>query len=168
MDLTRIYEDIIKILTECNQIQVSKGQREIFDVTYITLKESAVLQKIAECRDDFKNFIDAVYKIFYESAGADSLRVPKIFYKVSDGEVTKNVDNFIIFDIKHIRTFFDHDVQQNDNPERKEKLIADACKKHSGKTSLVMLSDKEFINFQKSILKELRCFLVNLKTEISK
>lgn len=162
------------LMSECNRINRSKGRGDIFEYTNLTIKSLIEIKRPAKTEEDFNLFINGMYKIFYEGAGSGSLRIPEKFFiifengspKVTNGN-KERIDDFILFHIKHLRSNFDHNTELDEDPDKKDRLIASSCTKYTGKTTIIGLSPKEFLNSQERLLNDIVAFLEELEKEVN-
>jgi len=158
--------ELSSLISECNEISESKGRGVVFKITSTTLVSFSHIRRPVKNKDNLKIFIGAMYKIFYEAAGERHLRIPEKFFKISENGQLKSIDDFIIFHIKHLRTSFEHDTSLVDDPEKTKALIAQTCLKYTGKTTIIGLSPKEFLELQEKLLNDAKSFLESLKREL--
>jgi len=105
-------------------------------------------------KEDFGDFVDALYEIVYEGSGSLN-RIPEKF---------KNEDS-ILFVIKFIRTDIRHDLEHGDQKEvaRKKQRLVGIYQSYTNKTSLDSLRENELRQLQIKMLRNLSSFLVELK-----
>ncbi len=117
--IKEISDSCLKIIPEINKIYKPKKGEDLFKMTTDVFSGSIILSKPVENQQDFKEFIDALYKIFYEGTGSLN-RIPTDL---------KN-DNAIYFDIKHIRTDCFHDVEHGEENKikKKQEVISEVYK----------------------------------------
>lgn len=146
--------DFFYLMSGCNEICTSKQQPHIFKVTNKVLKRIDNVNSPVTTRDDFGNFIDALYEIVYEGSGSLG-RIPNQF---------KNEDS-VLFAIKFVRADLRHDLNHGDEKEiaSKRKRLAEISKLYSGKTSFSAVDNKGLMKVQMKLLENLVLFLTNLK-----
>lgn len=147
----------ITLVTDINKIYRPMVGEDLFKMTTEVLGGTIVLSKPIETEDDFKKFIDALYKIIYESSGSLK-RIPEAL----------KIDESIYFDIKHLRTDLFHDVEHGKEKEieKKKKIISEIYEKYTSRNSLKEIKNIELIHLQRKMLKNLDSELSNLKEEI--
>ena len=153
-EIRTLSNDIVLLIGECNEISFSKSKKEIFRTTTKMFKRIADLDRIASTKDDFGNFIDALYEIIYEGSGSLN-RIPESFKK----------NGFIGFVIKFLRADIRHDLEHGTEKEIKKKKarLTKIYKKYISKTSISALKTRDLVKMQKGILQELKSFLEDLK-----
>lgn len=167
-------DDIIKLITKCNTISRSKGSESIFRITDTFLLESTFIRRPCKSEDEFKRFIEACYKIFYEGAGERNLRIPNTMYIELDGDGQaiiengreKTKDDFILFHIKRFRNSFSHDPEQMTDPDRSAELFRQTCMKYVEKPHIEDISTTEYLNLQEKLLRDIKGFLEDLNSII--
>ena len=142
------------LLGDCNNICASKATEEIFKLTNTMVKRFGYIGKPVKTKDDFGNFMDALYEIIYEGSGSLK-RIPDDFKK----------EGFIGFNIKLLRNDLRHDLEHGEDKEIKEKKmrLSKIYQHYTAKTTISSLGAADFADFQVKILGELRMFLVDLK-----
>lgn len=163
-ELLNLSSIILNYMSDCNSMLESMKCEPIFAATYNTFKNIPLLTIIVKNKDDFGKFIDALYMLFYDdiSEPGKDLLIPEEYYKVDD-QAGRKVDSedFIIFEIKVLRTSYRHDWLVWTNPEGRTEDIATVCKRYTDKTSVLMLSNGEFYKFQVNLLQNV-CSLLNV------
>jgi len=163
----RMSDEIVEMIHDCNSISESKGKGIIFNITSTTQMSHSLIRRPAKNKENFGKFIDALYKIFYEGASEDRhLRIPEKFFTTEINGEPVSIDDFIIFDIKHLRTNFEHDTDSVDHPEKTKTLIVQVCTKYTGKTTIIGLSPNEFLEFQNHLFINIITFLKTLKADL--
>jgi hypothetical protein len=157
--IKELTDSCIELTTSINKIYASKNQRDLFKITTEVLKCVSIINTPPDSREDFKNVIECLYKMFYEGSGSLN-RVPNNLL----------VDSSIFFDIKHLRTDVSHDIEhgKESDIERKKQTISNIYKKYTEKASLEEIDAPMLIDFQKKLLGNIKQELLNLKGEISK
>jgi hypothetical protein len=156
-EIRTLSSDVVVLIGDCNEISVSKGGKEVFKITTKLLKRITDLEKMATTKDNFGNFVDALYEILYEGSGSLN-RVPEIF---------KNDDDFIGFVIKFIRADFRHDLEHGSKQEIKKKKarLSKIYLKYSGKTAFSAMGKEDLVKVQEKMLEETKLFLQELKAK---
>lgn len=164
--LTKISEDIVSLIDQINEITQYRGGKNIFELTQRAFQSQPLLHKPVKNKIDLGNFIDALYFIVYE-ASRDLDRIPKTISEiVVPGTEDKLKDDFVGMEIKHLRSYFRHDIGQRDDPEKMLVVIPAICSKYAGKMSLAEFGTSDFLRFQEALLKSLKDFLIRLKSAI--
>ncbi|HVX28587.1 MAG TPA: DUF262 domain-containing protein [Parafilimonas sp.] len=155
--IKEISDSCLMIITEINKIFKPKKGGDLFKMTTDVISGSMIIAKPVETRQDFKEFMDALYKIVYEGSGSLA-RIPA---DLKD-------DNAIYFDIKHIRTDCFHDVEHGEETKikKKQEVISDIYKKYTEKKSLQEIDSPDLIKFQRKFLKNLNSELQLLKEKL--
>jgi hypothetical protein len=165
--LTRISEDIVLLIKQINEIAEYRDQMDherIFELTQRDFQSQPALHRPVKTKTNLGDFIDALYFIVYEGS-RDLKRIPKTISEiVIPGTPDKLKDDFIGMEIKHLRTYFRHDVEQWKNPEERMAIISAICSKYAGKMSLAEFDTSDFLRFQEALLKSLKNFLTVLKS----
>jgi len=164
--LTKISGDIVSLIYQVNEIAESKIHRKIFELTPRDFQSQPILHKLVKTRTDLGEFIDALYFIIYEGSRALN-RIPKTISEiVVPGTEDKLKDDFVGMEIKHLRSYFRHDIGQRDDPEKMLVVIPAICSKYAGKMSLAEFGTSDFLRFQEALLKSLKDFLIRLKSAL--
>jgi integrase len=149
--LPNLCNDIMTLLSDCNDICKFKGKERPFNFSDATPKNLATMNKIVSSEHDFSDFIKASWMIFYE--GTSYLkRVPEKFKQ----------EDFIVLTIKYIRHWFFHDFGQEAGEEKKIERLSGKYQFLVGKENLHFLDPKDFQKLQLRILQDLKTFLENL------
>jgi hypothetical protein len=145
--------EIVKLMADCNDILTTKGNEEIFKPTSTMIGKLADVGKPVRNEADFRNLIDALYKVVYEGS-AHLARIPERL----------RPDDSICFTIKHLRTGLFHDSDHGDKKDiaMKKSRLGEIYKRYTGKVTLSSLKPEDFPGFQSNILMELRTFLEDL------
>lgn len=153
-EVNSLSSEIINLLSDCNNISSSKSREKPFKITNKMLRRVAELNRVAKSRDEFGDYIDALYEIIYEGSGGLK-RLPE----------SLRVDDSVVFVIKHIRNEFRHDLEHGEEKDvsKRGKRLTKIYRKHTGKTSVSSLATEDFTKFQLDILRELRSLLLKLK-----
>jgi len=153
-EIFNLSDDIFESIGEINAICVSKSSGDMFKVTNKAFKRISDVEKAVVTKEDFGDFVDALYEIVYEGSGSLN-RIPEKF---------KNEDS-ILFVIKFIRTDIRHDLEHGDQKEvaRKKQRLVGIYQSYTNKTSLDSLRENELRQLQIKMLRNLSSFLVELK-----
>ncbi len=156
-NIKKLSDDIINLSIEINKIYSSKNGEDLFKITTEGLRGFHRLEEPVESRDNFKELINSIYKVFYEGSGSLN-RIP---------EESKREDS-IFLDIKHLRTDFFHDYEHGSEKEIKEKkiIIAEIYNLYTNKKSFEELDENELIHFQRKILEKLKRVLLEIKISV--
>jgi len=146
--------DITKLIADNNKVCQSKSQQEIFKITNNVLQKITDVQKAVKTREDFGNFVDALYQIIYEGS-ASLARIPESFKK----------EGFVGTSINLVRNDLRHDLEHGEEKKiaRKRADLAKIYGKYTGKSSMSSLESEDLWKIQIGFLKELKSFLENLK-----
>ncbi|MBI4009573.1 MAG: hypothetical protein HY361_00050 [Candidatus Aenigmarchaeota archaeon] len=163
----KLSDELGILISDCNNLSESKETGVIFRVTHTSLASFSQIRIPVKTQEHFQKFIVALYKIFYEGASEERhLRIPKKFYTIIENGESKSIDDFIIFHIKHLRTFPVHDLDLVDDPEKTKRLVAQSCLKYAGKSSVIGLNSSEFLALQEKLLIDIKAFLEALKQDL--
>lgn len=156
--IRKIKDGVINLIAECNKIFSTKYGKDLFKITSEVFKNAQNLDNPIKSKDDFGNFIDALYKMIYEGSGSLK-RIPQSF---------KEDDDFIGFEIKHLRTDLRHDYEHGKEKdiEKKKKIISEIYKKYTGKATVSSLRESSFNKIQESLLENILLFLKDLKNSL--
>ncbi|MEO8232921.1 MAG: DUF262 domain-containing protein [Ignavibacteriota bacterium] len=130
----------------------NKGE-DLFKITNELFISLPRIGNTINSKEDYKNFIDSTYKIFYEGSGSLK-RIPDSFKK----------DNSIFFDIKHLRTDIYHDIEhgKNSDVQKKKKIISNIYYKYTSKKTLNSLKVTEYRMIQSKMLIKINSELVSI------
>lgn len=158
-EMRTLSNDVFGLIGDCNDICSSKGEQVIFKITNKMFRRIADIEKLVTTKDEYGNFIDALYEMAYEGSGS-LMRIPESFKK----------DDFIGFVIKFLRADLRHDLEHGDKKEikKKKERLRKIYEKHTGKTSISSLENKDLVKIQKGILQGLQLFLTDLKKHCDK
>ena len=127
-------KDIVSKIEYINDYYLSNGKKELFTPTNKTFRAISCLSTAFSVDDTtFGNVIDSLYMLLYEGSG-DAKRVLEV---LSDSECTP------LWDIKHIRTDFRHDIEHGDDKKylAKMQLIGAAYNDICGKNKPLRQKD---------------------------
>jgi hypothetical protein len=153
-EIFNLSNDIFGLIGEANTICASKSVGEIFKVTNKVYKRIADVDEPVATKDDFGNFMDALYEIVYEGSGTLN-RIPSKFKE----------DGSILIAIKLIRADLRHDLEHGKEKEivKKRRHLAEIYNLLSNRPSLDSIEGKELLGLQTRILQDLKTLLVELK-----
>lgn len=154
--LRQLSDKIVELIPDVNKAYSVQNSAKgaLFKLTDSFIKSITKLNAPIGSKNEYKDFIDALYKVFYEGSGALK-RIPDSFKK----------DDSVLFDIKHLRTDCFHDYEHGDKKDikRKRELIASIYRKYTGKNTLEGISGDDFPSFQIKILKNIEKKLLDIK-----
>ncbi|HVC58019.1 MAG TPA: hypothetical protein VND15_00915 [Candidatus Acidoferrales bacterium] len=153
---SRLTDRSSNLVSECNRINESKHLEQPFRFTNYTLQGFVNIRRPVKNETDFKLLIDGLYQTIYETSGSCS-RIPENF---------KDNEQFILFEIKYLRSLFDHDPELDRDPDKKARLISQVCIKYMNKTTIIGLSPSEFLDFQEKLLRATNTFLEIFKIQL--
>lgn len=156
--ISKLRDEIVSSIAECNKIFSSKQGEDLFKITSEVFRNVQNLDNPIKSKDDFGDFIDALYKIIYEGTG-NLKRTPENF---------KEKDDFIGFEIKHLRTDLRHDYEHGKEKDiqKKKKIISEIYKKYTGKSAVSSLTKSLFNKMQQNLLENVLLFLKELKNSL--
>lgn len=143
-------KDIISKIEYINDLYLRKGEKVLFTPTNKTFKAVSCLSTAFSVDDiTFGNVIDSLYMLLYEGSG-EAKRITSLLEKE---ECTT------LWNIKHIRTDFRHDIEHGDEKKylQKSKSIGDAYKAICGKSK--PLKQKDWVTAQCNIYTQVNDFL---------
>lgn len=144
-----------------NNQRTTKGDEVIFKpTTRLVEAVVAIPNLVAVDRTTFGEFIDQLYFLLYEAAGADKLRF-------LEAKVVEADESEAVWTVKQLRNYFiRHDVEHGKESETKKKQVQvdDIFRRLIGKTIPTALDD--YRNAQQSILREVRMFLEKLSSRL--
>lgn len=131
-----IKDQIYKI----NKLYSSKAGEDLFKLTNKSINALSILGKPTRDANQFSEFIDSLYFLFYEGSGACK-RLP-------------SPPPQLLMDIKFLRTDIRHDIDHGDEKEIRKKHVrnAEILKKYSGKMTLQESSPEDFLATQIRLL----------------
>ncbi len=158
-NLRQLSDKIVELTSDVNKSYSAQKLDEgaMFKLTDSFIKSVTKFNTPIGSKNEFKDFIDALYKVFYEGSGALK-RIPDSFIN----------DNSVFFDIKHLRTDCYHDYEHGDKKEikRKKKTITGIYRKYTGANTLEGISNDNFAGFQIKILKNIKKELLDIKSSL--
>ncbi len=142
-----------ELVYEHNEVYRSKNGEDLFKTTNETTKGLRLIATPIKNQESYGQFIDALYKIIYEGSGSGSRLGSPL--------------PVIVDDIKTLRTDLRHDIDHGKRSKikAKEKEIAETVKKYTGKLSIQLLGEEDFIVLQLGLLDGLKNYLETLKWE---
>lgn len=157
-NIKQLTDDLIELITQLNKSYSVKNSEDLFKMTSESLKCISIVSTPVTSKDDFSKFIDSMYKLIYEGSGSLK-RIPGKFIKD---------ESSILFDIKHLRTDFYHDVEHGKESDikKKKKMIASIYKKYAGTNTIDEIDEAKLTLFQKEILDKTKNLLDKIKKEI--
>lgn len=151
---TKILADsCLEHVASLNKVYSTNNGEDLFKLTNDLIISLPRIGNTINLKEDYKNFIDASYKVFYEGSGSLK-RIPDPF----------KIDNSIFFDIKHLRTDLFHDVEHGKSHEiqKKKQIISNVYYKYTSKKTLSSLKISDFRDIQSKILTKLNSELINI------
>lgn len=150
-------ENCLSLISEINKISKTNHGQEVFKLTDNFVESAVIISQITDTKSKFKSFIDALYKIIYESTG-NLKRIPKELLH----------DDAVYFDIKHIRSDFYHDIEhgQASKIQKKQEIISNVYYKYLEKKSFTEIINEELPSFQLDLLNEIINELGRLKDKL--
>ncbi len=147
---------IFKTMRDCNIRRFSSGRSAVFNITNEHSIASRTLVKKINSENDYKNFIDALWKILYEASNcANNLGDLK---KHRDHEVSTKELN-VILKINDLRRPLFHDLEQGVGYEEKIRWAAEVISYYTGKGVLSDLSGTDYYKFQIRLLEDVKMYL---------
>ncbi len=148
-------EKIQNLVYECNEIyRASNGENLITQTNKVT-RTLINLGKPISDPSSYGDFIDGLYKTFYEGSKSGS----RLGSKRSE----------IIKDINILRMALRHDLNHGKQSKirAKERKIGDTIKKYSGKSNIGLLDENGLKAMQLKILDSVRNMLENVRIKIA-
>jgi len=127
-------KDIAAKIEYINDYYLSNGKKELFTPTNKTFRAISCLSTAFSVDDStFGNVVDSLYMLLYEGSG-DAKRILEV---LDDSECAS------LWNIKHIRTDFRHDIEHGDETKymKKMQLIGSAYKDICGKNKPLKQKD---------------------------
>ncbi|MFZ3076912.1 MAG: DUF262 domain-containing protein [Candidatus Aenigmatarchaeota archaeon] len=155
--IKQLTDNSIELISEINKIYSSKNGVDLFKTTTDLLRGIRIISTPVNSKDEFKNLIDSLYKIFYEGSGTLN-RIPENLVS----------DTSVFFDIKHLRTDHFHDYEHGkdkDIRDKKEK-IASVYMKYTNKKSFDEIDEAMLIHFQRKLLENIENELIEIRKNI--
>ena len=176
--LVSLSKEILSLMQECNSVITSMqdvSKPPIVKTTTIMMGNIPYLNHVVKNLPDFKNFLGALYMLFYDDAGERDLRVDMKYYtkKDANGDYLKgedghfiDIDDFVLFDIKDLRTAGGHDSEAWPKGEQKQQEIANVVERYTYKTSMYSLNAEELYEFQVQLLTRIKELLLKVKADL--
>ncbi len=154
--LQTLTDSIMQSIVTCNEKFMGRNRGEnVFKPTNEFLRGSKILKTPVKSKENFADFIDALYKIIIESSG-NLDRVPNNF---------KNL-NFVGNEINLLRNYFRHDIEHGDSTATKRQKTVTILKKYTGKSDFESFDIETLISFQEDLLGKVLQFLQDLEKSI--
>ncbi len=156
-NIKQLTDDSIDLITQINKSYSVKNNEDLFKMTTEALKCVRIISTPVASKEDFSKFIDSIYKLIYEGSGSLK-RIPDKFIE----------DESILFNIKHLRTEFRHDIEHGSESDikKKKKMIASIFQKYIGANTFNEVDEAKLILFQKQVLENIKNLLDKIKKEI--
>ena len=129
----------------------SKKGEDLFKATNETTNGWKLIANPIKNQHAYGQFVDAAYKIFYEGSGS--------------GARLGGTLPSVIEDIKTLRTDLRHDIEHGKQSKikSKEKKITNTIHRYSGKLSISLLGNEDFLALHLGVLDGLKKYLETLK-----
>lgn len=127
-------KEIVTKIEYINDLYLTKGKKELFTPTNKTFKAVSCLSSAFSVDElTFGTIIDSLYMLLYEGSG-EAKRIREV---LNDSECNP------LWNIKHIRTDFRHDIEHGDEKQylKKKQLIGAAYKDICGKNKPLKQKD---------------------------
>jgi hypothetical protein len=134
-----------------NEVYRGKNGEDLFKATNETTKGLRLIANPIKDQESYGQFIDALYKIIYEGSGSG----------VRLGSALPDT----VRDIITLRTDLRHDVDhgRQSKIKTKEKRLSETVKRYTGKLSVQLLGEEDFMVLQLGLLDGLKNYLETLK-----
>ena len=156
-DTKALADSCFENMANLNKIYDSKSGEDLFKLTNQLIISMPKIGNAINSKEDYKFFIDALYKIFYEGSGGLK-RIP----------ISLVNDNSIFIEIKHLRTDMFHDVEHGKQHDikKKKQTISDIYYKYSSKKTFTLLKVSDLRILQSKLLISLDRELSNIQITI--
>jgi len=157
-NIRNIVDGVIDLVSQINKSYAIENEDiNLFKITTESLKCVKIISAPVSSKDEFKEFIDSLFKLIYEGSGALK-RIPESLIK----------DDSILFDIKHLRTGFFHDIEHGDKKEipKKKKTISAIYTRYANKKTIDEIEESFLVHFQRKMLEKLKSLLEEIKKQI--
>lgn len=156
-NIKELTDDSIDLIATINKTNSAKTGKDLFKMTTESLKCVRIISTPVSSKKEFEEFIGAMYKLIYEGSGALK-RIPENLIK----------EDSVLFDIKHLRTDFFHDVEHGKEIDimKKKKIIASIYDKYIGVKTIDEIEESKLILFQKLALGKVKTLLEEIKKKI--
>jgi hypothetical protein len=126
-------------------------------MTTESLKGVRIISTPVSSKNEFKEFIDSLHKLVYEGSGA--------LKRIPESLIT---DDSVLFDVKHLRTDFFHNIEHGGKKEiiKKKKTISSIYSRYTNKKTIDEIEESFLIHFQRKILERTKSLLEEIKKEI--
>jgi hypothetical protein len=150
-DTKTIADSCFENMANLNKVYDSKNKEDLFKLTNELIISMPKIGNSINTKEDYKFFIDALYKIFYEGSGA--------LKRIPDSRID---DNSIFIQIKHLRTDLFHDLEHGKTQDikKKKQVISDVYYKYCSKKTFNLLTLSDLRILQSKLL-------INLNSELS-
>ncbi len=154
-DTKTIADGCFENMANLNKIYDSKNREDLFKLTNELIISMPKIGNSINSKEEYKFFIDALYKIFYEGSGTLK-RIP----------TSRINDNSIFIDIKHLRTDMFHDVEHGkiQDIKKKKQIISDIYYKYCTKKTFNLFNLSDLRTLQLKLLSNLNAELKALQT----
>jgi len=156
-DTKVLADSCLEQIVSLNKIYSTKNGEDLFKLTNELISSLPKIGNIISSKDEYKNFIDALYKIFYEGSGS-LMRIQSSFIS----------DDSIFLEIKHLRTDLYHDVEhgKQQNIKKKKQVISSIYYKYSTKKAFSLLKISDLKGMQSKLLTGIERELKNILESI--
>ena len=156
-DTKVLADSCLEHITSLNKIYSTDKGEDLFKLTNELISGLLKIGNTISSKDDYKYFIDALYKIFYEGSGSLK-RIPTSFIN----------EDSIFLEIKHLRTDLFHDIEhgKQSNISKKKKLISAIYYKYASKKTFNSLKISDLKGIQSKLLINLDHELENITNTI--
>jgi hypothetical protein len=157
-ELDKLRNAVVEFIVAINKIYSSNKGKDLFKATTEAMRSTVSLNVAVESKETFKRFVDSLYKLIYEGSGSLK-RIPQSY---------KESEDFVGFQIKHLRTDLFHDYEHGKpkDIEKKRELVRGVYETYTGKTALESLDSEDYRSIQKKLLNKVIEFLEGLKSEV--
>lgn len=157
-NIKQLVDDVIDLISQINKSYATKhGYIDLFKMTTESLKGVRIISTPVSSKNEFKEFIDSLHKLVYEGSGA--------LKRIPESLIT---DDSVLFDVKHLRTDFFHNIEHGDKKEiiKKKKTISSIYSRYTNKKTIDEIEESFLIHFQRKILERTKSLLEEIKKEI--
>ncbi len=154
-DTKAIADNCFENMANLNKVYDSQNAEDLFKLTNELIISMPKIGNSINSKEDYKFFIDALYKIFYEGSGGLK-RIPTSLIN----------DNSIFIEIKHLRTDMYHDVEHGKSQDikKKKQIISDIYHKYCSKKTFNLLTVSDLRVLHSKLLLNLNSELVTIQT----
>lgn len=152
-DTKVLADSCLENMVNINKAYNTKNGTDFFKLTNELFLNMPKIGNSINTKDEYKFFIDALYKIFYEGSGALGRVPPKLIN-----------DNSVFIEIKHLRTDLFHDIEHGNNADikKKKQIISDIYYKYSNKKTFSSMKIYDLRTIQSKLLINLDRELLNV------